>query len=180
MAIAEHPAVAPDVTADPLALRALERAEALLGEVEAIMVRLPFEFRMDLHYEMDRLQEVGKAADPAEAAREHERQTGTNRWSAVYDRGTELAQTEVLPTYRRIIPAGSPAWQFWKDNRVAWGIRSPEAHRAVFDRLAAYQHEVEARHGQEGSVALDVANDEHRFRSGAEASRSAAIPDIVA
>jgi len=60
----------------------IDRAEALLLEVERIMMGLDELARADLGFELDRLGSLAVAADPAAFVAEHERGTGANRLSA--------------------------------------------------------------------------------------------------
>jgi len=71
---------APDPTP---AAPTIARAEALLLEVEAILLHLDDEARIDVLVELDRLGDICKAADPIAVSRAVPRNTGANRSSVV-------------------------------------------------------------------------------------------------
>jgi len=67
----------------PPAAPTIARAEALLLEVEAILLHLDDEARIDVLVELDRLGDICKAADPIAVSRAVPRNTGANRSSVV-------------------------------------------------------------------------------------------------
>jgi hypothetical protein len=67
----------------------IERAEALMHELEGILVGLDQYARIDILVELERLEDIAKAADPHALAADLPRNTGANRSSVVMPWGDD-------------------------------------------------------------------------------------------
>lgn len=131
----------------------IERAEALLLELEQMMIQLDAAGVCDVTVELDRLSLIGGAYDPVQKAKDLPRNTGENRYSTVCERGHALAHSRVIPQWGREIAVAVAA-------RKAHGDDYRRAEAAE-DALATVYADAEAadieRYGEVGQLAWIVA-----------------------
>jgi hypothetical protein len=126
-----RPAVEPAAT--------IEYAEALLAQVETIMLALDGEARMDIGVECDRLSSLGETNDPHAFVADHPRQSGDNR-ASIY-----LARMDILEAEAGVLLA--PVLAGCDPFTV---VAEPPAS------VMAVGRDMEARHGHEGRWACDM------------------------
>ena len=140
------------VQQQPAPAATLDRAEALLLDVEQIMLQLDPIDRDDLSVELDRLHEIAGSSNAREQAEDWPRNTGDNRYSRVWARGHALAHSEIIPRYGALLVAGTEARKAHTD------LRAGEAAEAPFAQAYAEQKAADIeRYGQVGSDAWHIA-----------------------
>jgi hypothetical protein len=133
-------------------LATLDRAEALLLDVEQIMMQLGPTDCDDLSVELDRLHEIAGSSNAREAAEDWPRNTGENRYSRVWARGHALAHSSVIPKYGAILVAGAAARKAHTDFHAAEAAEAPFAQAYAEAKAADIE-----RYGKVGEDAWYIA-----------------------
>jgi hypothetical protein len=149
---AAQAAPAPTTAQQPAPVATLDRAEALLLDVERIMVQLDPIDCDDLSMELDRLHEIASASSPAVAAEDWPRNTGDNRASRVWARGHALVHSSIIPRYGALLVAGAEARKAHTDFRAAEAAEAPFVQAYAGAKAADVE-----RYGQVGKDAWYIA-----------------------
>lgn len=131
----------------------IDRAEALMLELERLILDLDGESQADVMVELDRLGQIAGSADPAAEAESTLRLTGENRSSLQMERAHARAHSEIIPRYGVLIAAAVAARKAHRPDWQAADAAEAEAEKAYADQKAADAE----RLGHEGWLAWHVA-----------------------